>query len=77
MKLSEYIELVGIDAASKILDTKVRTLESWIYSPKKPRWQAARRIEKATKGRVKFGELYPTLAELNKMEQEEKQGEAA
>lgn len=71
MKLSEYIELVGIEAASKILDIKIKTLESWLYSPKKPRWQAARRIEEATKGRVTFGELYPTLAELNKMQREE------
>lgn len=58
MDLPAFIKSVGDDHAAKLFGVKLRTVASWKYGEKTPRPQKALEIERLTKGRVRFTDIY-------------------
>lgn len=62
MLLTDFIELVGDEAAAELFDAKVRTVASWRRGERVPRPAQAIYIAEKTKGlrksRVTFRECY-------------------
>lgn len=58
MDLPAFIRSVGDAAAVEILDAPLRTIKSWKYREKTPRAKKALEIERRTKGKVRFAEIY-------------------
>lgn len=58
MRLPEYIELVGDEAAAELFRAPARTVLSWRLMERYPRPNKARDIERLTLGKVTVGEIY-------------------
>ena len=58
MKLNEYIEMVGNEAAAKIFGVSVRRVVSWRLEYRFPRPEMALEIERMTHGKVTYKEIY-------------------
>lgn len=58
MKLKEYIQLVGTQTAATVFGVPVRRIQSWSGGHRRPRPEMALKIERLTKGRVTYREIY-------------------
>lgn len=58
MDLAAYIKAVGDEEAARLFDVPLRTVASWKYGEKTPRPKKAIEIERVTKGKVRFTEIY-------------------
>lgn len=48
MRLQEYIRQVGVRGFSKAIGEKERTVKSWLYLDRRPRWNVAQKIVERT-----------------------------
>lgn len=60
MDLPTFIEAHGDEAAAALFGAKVRTVASWRRGERWPHPNMARKIEKLTKGKVSFSEIFAT-----------------
>lgn len=58
MDLPTFIRTLGVDKAAELFEVKPRQVTAWMYGERKPRPKDALRIERATKGKVRFEEIY-------------------
>lgn len=58
MDLPAFIKSVGDDAAEKLFGVSARTIRSWRYGERKPKPQKALEIQRDTKGKVRFTDIY-------------------
>lgn len=58
MDLPTFIRSLGVDKAAQLFEVKPRQVEAWLYGERKPRPHDALRIERATKGKVRFTDIY-------------------
>lgn len=58
MDLPAYITHVGDAEAARLFDVTLRAVASWRYGARRPRPRKALEIERVTKGKVRFAEIY-------------------
>lgn len=59
MKLDQFIEEIGDEAAAKLFDVKPRTVASWRRGERKPRPDKAIEIVKTLRGKIPLEGIYP------------------
>lgn len=58
MDLPTYIQALGDEEAAKLFGVKERTAQAWRYGYRRPRPKKALEVEKLTRGKVTFSEIY-------------------
>ena len=63
MRLKDYIEAIGDSEAAEQLGAKERTTASWRRGERKPKPEQAMKIQRLTRGLVRFEECFDLEAE--------------
>lgn len=58
MDLPEFIKSVGVQRAAELFEVRPRQVQAWLYRERKPRPKVALQIERVTKGKVRFSDIY-------------------
>ena len=63
--LKEYIEFIGTEPAAELFDCSPATTKSWRYGARQPSIKQAKKIIKASGGKLDFESIYGPLEETS------------